>query len=64
MYRQRLFFRVPSANRVAGSVSWSSKLKIREAASEFIKEDPAVAAGLFTAELHPFSLALARKNSE
>lgn len=38
--------------------------KDQEAASEFVKEDPAVAAGLFTAELHPFSVALARKNSE
>jgi uncharacterized protein len=38
--------------------------KDQEAASEFVKEDPAVAAGLFTAELHPFSVALARKSSE
>ena len=38
--------------------------KDQEAASEFVKEDPAVAAGLFTAELHPFSVALARKNPE
>jgi uncharacterized protein len=38
--------------------------KDQEAAAEFVKEDPAVAAGLFTAELHPFSVALARKSSE
>jgi uncharacterized protein len=38
--------------------------KDQEAASEFVKEDPAVAAGLFTAELHPFSVALVRKSSE
>jgi uncharacterized protein len=38
--------------------------KDQEAASEFVKEDPAVAAGLFIAELHPFSVASARKNPE
>jgi uncharacterized protein len=38
--------------------------KDQETASEFIKQDPAVAAGLFTSELHPFSVALARKNLE
>ncbi|HEU0273483.1 MAG TPA: YciI family protein [Candidatus Udaeobacter sp.] len=33
-----------------------------EAAKKFMQEDPAVAAGLMTAELHPFAVALQRKN--
>src|SRR6266550_2746306 len=32
------------------------------AARRFMESDPAVVAGLMTAELHPFSLALERKN--
>jgi uncharacterized protein YciI len=32
------------------------------AARKFMESDPAVAAGLMTAELHPFSVALERKN--
>jgi uncharacterized protein YciI len=32
------------------------------AARNFMQEDPAVAAGLMTAELHPFAVALQRKN--
>lgn len=32
------------------------------AAKKFMEEDPAVVAGLMTAELHPFAVALARKN--
>jgi len=36
--------------------------KDQEAASEFMNSDPAVVAGVMTAELHPFSVALARKN--
>jgi uncharacterized protein len=31
-------------------------------ARKFMQEDPAVAGGLMTAELHPFSVALQRKN--
>jgi len=38
--------------------------KDQEAALEFMKDDPAVVAGVMTAELHPFSVALARKNPE
>ncbi len=33
-----------------------------EAARKFMQEDPAVAGGLMTAELHPFDVALQRKN--
>jgi uncharacterized protein YciI len=33
-----------------------------EAAGKFMQEDPAVAGGLMTAELHPFAVALLRKN--
>jgi uncharacterized protein YciI len=33
-----------------------------EAARKFMQEDPAVAGGLMTAELHPFAVALQRKN--
>jgi uncharacterized protein len=32
------------------------------AARKFMQEDPAVAGGLMTAELHPFAIALERKN--
>jgi uncharacterized protein YciI len=32
------------------------------AARKFMQEDPAVAGGLMTAELHPFAVALQRKN--
>ncbi|PYJ29717.1 MAG: hypothetical protein DMF24_05110 [Verrucomicrobia bacterium] len=32
------------------------------AARKFMEEDPAVAGGLMTAELHPFTVALERKN--
>jgi uncharacterized protein YciI len=32
------------------------------AARKFMEEDPAVASGLMTAELHPFAVALQRKN--
>ena len=38
--------------------------KDQETASEFMSQDPAVVAGLFTSELHPFSVALLRKNAE
>jgi uncharacterized protein len=34
-----------------------------DAARRFMEEDPAVASGLMTAELHPFAVALQRKNS-
>jgi uncharacterized protein len=34
-----------------------------DAARKFMQEDPAVAGGLMTAELHPFAVALQRKNS-
>src|SRR5216117_2517870 len=33
-----------------------------DAAGKFMREDPAVASGLMTAELHPFAVALQRKN--
>jgi hypothetical protein len=33
-----------------------------DAAKKFMEEDPAVAGGLMTAELHPFAVALERKN--
>ena len=33
-----------------------------ESARKFMQEDPAVAAGIMTAELHPFMLVLERKN--
>jgi uncharacterized protein YciI len=33
-----------------------------EAAKKFMQEDPAVAGGLMTADLHPFAVALQRKN--
>jgi uncharacterized protein YciI len=33
-----------------------------EAARKFMQEDPAVVGGLMTAELHPFAVALQRKN--
>ena len=33
-----------------------------EAARKFMEEDPAVVGGLMTAELHPFAVALQRKN--
>src|SRR4029434_3715405 len=33
-----------------------------DAARKFMQEDPAVAGGLMTAELHPFVVALQRKN--
>ena len=33
-----------------------------DAAKKFMQEDPAVVAGLMTAELHPFAIALQRKN--
>src|SRR5262245_13282107 len=33
-----------------------------DAARMFMQEDPAVAGGLMTAELHPFAIALQRKN--
>jgi uncharacterized protein YciI len=36
--------------------------KDEEAARKFMESDPAVVAGLMTAELHPFSIALERKN--
>jgi uncharacterized protein len=36
--------------------------KGEEAARKFMESDPAVVAGLMTAELHPFSIALERKN--
>ena len=35
--------------------------KDQQAASEFMNGDPAVVAGLMTAELHPFSVSLVRK---
>jgi uncharacterized protein len=38
--------------------------KDQEDALEFMNADPAVLAGVMTAELHPFSVALARKNPE
>lgn len=38
--------------------------KDQEAALEFMNTDPAVLAGVMTAELHPFAMALARKNPE
>lgn len=34
-----------------------------DAARKFMQEDPAVAGGLMTADLHPFAVALQRKNS-
>jgi uncharacterized protein YciI len=34
----------------------------QDAARKFMQEDPAVAGGLMTAELHPFAVALQRKN--
>ena len=36
--------------------------KDEEAARKFMESDPAVVAGLMTAELHPFAVALMRKN--
>jgi hypothetical protein len=36
--------------------------KDQQAASEFMNADPAIVAGVMTAELHPFSVALIRKN--
>jgi uncharacterized protein YciI len=36
--------------------------KDQAAASEFMNADPAITAGVMTAELHPFLLVLARKN--
>jgi len=36
--------------------------KDEEAARKFMESDPAVVAGLMTAELHPFAVALLRKN--
>jgi uncharacterized protein YciI len=36
--------------------------KDEAAARQFMESDPAVVAGLMTAELHPFSVALERKN--
>lgn len=36
--------------------------KDEEAARKFMESDPAVVAGLMTAELHPFAVALQRKN--
>ena len=36
--------------------------KDEAAARKFMEEDPAVVAGIMTAELHPFAVALARKN--
>ena len=33
-----------------------------DAARKFMREDPAVVGGLMTAELHPFAVALQRKN--
>lgn len=33
-----------------------------DTATKFMQEDPAVAGGLMTAELHPFAVALQRKN--
>ena len=33
-----------------------------DAARKFVQEDPAVVGGLMTAELHPFAVALRRKN--
>jgi uncharacterized protein len=36
--------------------------KDEAAARRFMEEDPAVAGGLMTAELHPFTVALERKN--
>ena len=36
--------------------------KDEAAARKFMEEDPAVAGGLMTAELHPFTVALERKN--
>jgi len=33
-----------------------------DAARKFMREDPDVAGGLMTAELHPFAVALQRKN--
>jgi len=36
--------------------------KDEESARKFMQEDPAVVAGIMTAELHPFMLALERKN--
>jgi len=33
-----------------------------DAAKKFMEDDPAVAGGLMTAELHPFAVALQRKN--
>jgi uncharacterized protein len=36
--------------------------KEEAAARKFMEEDPAVAGGLMTAELHPFTVALERKN--
>jgi uncharacterized protein YciI len=38
--------------------------KDQEAALEFMNADPAMHAGVMTAELHPFSVSLARKNPE
>jgi uncharacterized protein YciI len=37
--------------------------KDEAAARKFMEEDPAVAGGLMTAELHPFTVALERKNT-
>jgi uncharacterized protein YciI len=36
--------------------------KDEDAARKFMESDPAVVAGIMTAELHPFSVALERKN--
>ena len=38
--------------------------KDEAAAEEFMKSDPAVVAGLMTAELHPFAVALERRNPQ
>jgi uncharacterized protein len=37
--------------------------KDQETVAEFMNQDPAVAAGLFNFELHPFSVALLRKSA-
>jgi uncharacterized protein len=49
-----------SSDKVFGLVVFEAKDE--ETAAEFMKDDPAVAAGVMTAELHPFHVALKRKD--
>ena len=45
--------------------SWEPHRRVRlEAALRFMNGDPAVLAGVMTAALHPFSVAMERKNPE